>query len=348
MRVAIVGATGNVGTAAVNRLRADAAVTEIVGVARRIPDAHVDGVRWHAADIARDDLRPALERVDAVLHAAWAIQPSRDLGRLWRTNVLGTRRLSEAAVACGVRSMIYLSSVGAYSPAEKDLPVTEEWPTHGVATSSYALQKAEVERHLDHLAQQHPAFRVVRLRPGLVFQRASATHVRRLFLGPFFPRVAARPRVVPDIPGLRFQCIHVEDVADAAHRALVRDAEGPFNLAAEPPLGVPEIASVFGASTVAVPVAAARRAVSVAYGLRLSPVGVGWLDMALGVPLMDCGRAERELDWRPRISALDALDEMVTGVRDGADGPTPVLARSTGGPLRAREFLGGSGAREVL
>jgi uncharacterized protein YbjT (DUF2867 family) len=38
MRVVITGATGNVGTSLVERLSADDAVTEIVGVARRATD----------------------------------------------------------------------------------------------------------------------------------------------------------------------------------------------------------------------------------------------------------------------------------------------------------------------
>jgi UDP-glucose 4-epimerase len=34
---------------------------------------------------------------------------------------------------------------------------------------------------------EHPALRVVRLRPGLIFQRDIGTEISRYFLGPFVP-----------------------------------------------------------------------------------------------------------------------------------------------------------------
>ena len=36
--------------------------------------------------------------------------------------------------------------------------------------------------------------------------------------------------------------------------------------------------------------------------------------MALGVPLMDSSRARRELGWTPRISAGDALLDLLRGL----------------------------------
>jgi len=56
------------------------------------------------------------------------------------------------------------------------------------------------------------------MRPGLIFKRGSSEEQRRYFLGPFFPRALAEPGripVVPDMPGLRFQAVHADDVADA-------------------------------------------------------------------------------------------------------------------------------------
>ena len=72
----------------------------------------------------------------------------------------------------------------------------------------------------------------------------------------------------------------------------------------------------------------------------------GWLDLAFGVPLMDSGRARSELRWAPRSSASEALQELLTGMRDRAGKPTPPLAPDTGGPLRAGEIQSGVGERE--
>jgi hypothetical protein len=67
--------------------------------------------------------------------------------------------------------------------------------------------------------------------------------------------------------------------------------------------------------------------------------------MALAVPLMDVSRARAELGWEPRRTAAEALSELLEGLRDGAGYPTPPLEPGGAGPLRAREFLSGVGAR---
>jgi uncharacterized protein YbjT (DUF2867 family) len=76
MRIAITGATGNVGAALVAALAADSAVDELVGVARRPPGESFPLTRFVQADIADDDLAVAFAGADAVVHLAWEIQPS--------------------------------------------------------------------------------------------------------------------------------------------------------------------------------------------------------------------------------------------------------------------------------
>src|SRR5205814_9483756 len=105
---------------------------------------------------------------------SWLIQPSRDEEVLRATNVEGSRRVFEAAADASVPTLLYASSVGAYSPGPKDRAVDESWPTDGVRSSFYARHKAEVERILDGFEARHRGLRVVRLRPGLVFKREAA------------------------------------------------------------------------------------------------------------------------------------------------------------------------------
>jgi hypothetical protein len=80
--------------------------------------------------------------------------------------------------------------------------------------------------------------------------------------------------------------------------------------------------------------------------MHLQPTPPGWLDLALGVPLMSCDRARRELGWEPQVSSTEALLELLTGIREGAGAPTPPLDPETGGPARTGELLSGIGARE--
>jgi UDP-glucose 4-epimerase len=349
MRVIVTGATGNVGTSVLDALIAEPAVSEITGLARRRPEIEKEKVRWVDADVTTAELAPLFAGADAVIHLAWAIQPSHDEATMERINVLGSERVFDAVAATGVPSLVYASSVGAYSPGPKDRQVDESWPTEGIPSSAYSRHKVRVERLLDGFEAQHPETRIVRMRPGLIFKAEAASEIRRLFIGPLLPGFLLRPRlipVVPRVPRLRFQAVHADDVGDAYRRALLHDVGGAFNLAAEPEIGPGELGEMLRARPVDVPARVLRTAADLSWRLRLQPADAGWIDLALGVPLMDPSRAGDELGWHPARSSLDALADLLRGIRHGEGGPTPPLDPKAGGPMRVGEFASGVGQKQ--
>jgi UDP-glucose 4-epimerase len=349
MRVVVLGASGNAGTSVLEALAGEERVEEVVGVARRIPKASFEKVSWRSADISdpNTDLAGLMRGADCVVHLAWLIQPSRDESITHATNVEGSQRVFAAAARAGVPAVVYASSVGAYAPGPKDRAVDESWPTTGIPSSFYARHKAAVERILDSFEAANPDIRVVRLRPGLIFKRAAATGIRRLFAGPLLPSPLLRRdliALIPRHPRLVFQAVHSLDVGEAYRLAIVRDdAHGAYNVAADPVLDPPELARILGARTVPVPAKVLRAAAAVTWRLRLQPTSPGWLDMGLAVPVMDTSRARTELGWTPRHSAADALLELLDGMREGAGVQTPPLSPETTGPARVREVLTGVG-----
>jgi UDP-glucose 4-epimerase len=347
MRVVVVGATGNHGSSLVRRLSRDPQVDAVTGVARRLPELELPKVGWHAADITKDDLDDVLAGADAVVHLAWLIQPGRDERTTHSVNVDGSARVFEAAARARVPAIVYASSVGAYAPGPKDRRVGEDWPTTGIATSFYSRHKAAVERILDSFESAHPDIRVVRLRPGLVFKGEAATQIRRLFVGPFLPSALLRRSLiplVPDVPRLRFQAVHTEDLAEAYRLAVVRDdARGAYNVAAEPVLDPEVLGRVLGAPQVPLPRRVVRGAANLSYRLHLQPTEPGWVDMGLGVPLMDMSRVQQELGWEPKRTAVEAFEELFDGMRAGSGLETPPLDPQTSGPMRVRELLTGIG-----
>jgi len=349
MKIVVLGASGNVGTALLRALEAEPAVGEVVAAARRPPDRWDSAkTTWRSVDIVADPLEPVLAGADAVVHLAWLIQPSRDRAQTHGVNVGGSRRVMAAVAAAGVPALVYASSIGAYSPGPKDRRVQETWPTGGVPSSFYSRDKAEVERLLDAFEREQPGVRVVRLRPGLIFQRGAASEIRRLFAGPFLPSPLVDPRwipIVPRHPRLRFQAVHADDVADAYRRAIVGEARGAFNVAAEPVLDGEALGRLLNARPIPVPAPVLRGAAAAAFQLRLTPTPSGWVDMALAVPLMDTTRAREVLGWQPTCDAGDALLELLDGIRTQAGSPTPTLQPGGDGRLRSREILSGVGAR---
>jgi nucleoside-diphosphate-sugar epimerase len=346
MRVVVTGASGNVGTSLLRALDGEAAVTSVLGLARRRPELELAKTTWATADVAADDLTGHFRGADVVVHLAWLIQPSHDPFAMWRTNVVGTERVLAAASQVGVGAVVCASSVGAYSPGPKDRRVDEAWPTHGVTTSSYSRDKAYQERLLDLFERDHPRARVVRLRPALTFKKEAASEIRRFFLGPLVPGSLARAEAIPVVPKvkrLRTQAVHADDVAQAYRLAVVGDARGPFNLAVDPVLDADALAAILQARPVRVPAGLLKAGAAATWRLHLQPVSPGWLDLALQSPLLDAGRARAELGWRPRRNATETLQELLAGFREAAGGPTPPLDPQAGGPLRLGEFRTGVG-----
>lgn len=350
MRVVITGASGNVGTSVLRKFALHGEIDECIGIARRLPALAMPKTQWVAADIVSDDLVPLFAGADAVVHLAWAIQPSRDAETLRAVNVDGSARVFDAVARAGVPTLVYASSVGAYSPGPKDDPgVDESWPTDGIQSSFYSRHKAEVERLLDRFEREHPDVRTVRLRPGLIFKSQAASEQRRYFAGPLVPTFLMHPRfipVVPDTPRLRFQAVHADDVAQAYCLAVVNgDARGAYNVAAKPVLDPDRLGELLGARKVPVPGAVLRGAAAVTWRLRLQPSPEGWVDMALGVPVMDTSRARTQLGWEPQRTGGEALLELLRGMRNQDGAETPPLKSGGSGPLRIREFLTGIGGR---
>ncbi|GAB2971482.1 NAD-dependent epimerase/dehydratase family protein [Amycolatopsis acidiphila] len=347
LRVVVTGASGNVGSSVVEALGADPGVGSILGIVRRQPGWTPPKTEWALADVAKDDLGYLLRGADVVIHLAWLFQPTHDPATTWAANVLGSIKLFEAAGREQVPALVHASSVGAYSPGPQDTPVDESWPTHGWPEAAYPREKAYLERYLDGFEPRHPGTRVVRMRPGFIFKRESASQQRRLFAGPFVPGLLARPSlipVVPDIPGLRMQALHSADAGQAYRLAALRDVRGAFNLAAEPVLDADVLARLLGARKVRLPGWAVRGPLAAAWRLHAVPATPGLFETVLRLPIMDTTRARAELGWSPSYSATDAIGEFLGGLREGAGLNTPPLAPDGPGG-RLRELRTGVGSR---
>jgi len=96
---------------------------------------------------------------------------------------------------------------------------------------------------------------------------------------------------------------------------------------------------------VPVPEKVLRALVHASWRMRLQPTPTGWLDLALGVPIMDVSRAHAELGWSPTRTAGEALLELIEAMRRGDGLQTAPLEPGNAGPLRIRELLTGVGGR---
>jgi UDP-glucose 4-epimerase len=338
LKVAVTGASGNVGTALLRRLTAPGSgVAEVRGLARRQPPdvAPYAGVRWHLTDLgdvtSEDVLPEFLDGVDAVVHLSWALQPGRRPEQLRRVNVEGSRRVARAAAAAGVAHVVHMSSIGAYAPGAVGQRVTEDWPTTGVPSSQYSRDKAEAERAVREVMSRHPGTTLTVVRPTLVLQPEAGSEIGRYFLGPLLFEAARRlpgpvaRRLPLPLPSLAVSFVHADDVADALERMLDRRVPGPFNLAAEPLMDADALARALGTVRVPVPAFVLRTAVSAAFTAHVIPTEPGWLDMGIGLPALNTERARKLLDWTPVHPGDEVLAEFVAALGRGEGGPGPLL-----------------------
>src|ERR671917_146278 len=312
LKVAVTGASGNVGRALRRRLAAPGSgVAEVRGLARRQPPSTppYDGVRWHLADLgetrSEHELTRFLDGVDAVVHLAWALQPGRQPERLHRVNVEGTRRVARAAAGAGVGHFVHLSSLGAYAAGGGDRAVGEDWPATGIPSAQYSRDKSQAELVVREQLGSREGTTLTVVRPTLVLQPEASSEIGRYFLGPLvfgaarlLPAPVARLLPLP-LPSLRVQVVHADDVADALVAMLDRRAGGPFNLAAEPTFDADSLAHALGTVRVPVPAVVVRAALSAAFHARVVPTEPGWLDIGLQAPALDSSRPRRLLDWAP-------------------------------------------------
>lgn len=346
MKVVVIGATGNAGTGTLRALHQTPEVTEIVGIARRLPQMDVEPYKdceWHSIDIAAAStvedavtkLTEAFRGADAVIHLAWLIQPNDQRELLRRVNVEGTRRVTEAVSRAGVMHLVVASSVGAYSPdgaraTEEDPPLRDEsYPAGGIDSSHYSVDKAAQEEVLDSFASAHPEITVTRLRPGLTFQADAASEIQRFFLGNAMPVQLLKAGKLPALTvpkGILLQAVHADDVGRAYAAAVVKKVPGAFNVCADDILGPQELADIVDHGRfMEIPAAVVRAALAAAHKAGLVPADAGWLDMGMQVPLMDNSRAKQELDWHPQVSAADALQELLDAMIEGHGHASPAL-----------------------
>ena len=328
LTVAITGPTGEIGQAVVGALERSREVGRILGMARRPFDPAERGwkkVVYRRGDVLdRRKVAALVEEADVVLHLAFIIMGSAKESR--RVNLNGSRNVFEAAVAAGVKRLVYASSVAAYGfHADNPQPLTEDVPARGTARHYYSAQKAEVEELLaDALHDSATAAYV--LRPCIVagpnapllIDSLPYTQISERLPGPVLNLLDGVPilrPVLPD-PGVPFQLVHHDDVATAMRAAVLgRGEPGIYNVAGAGELSVRTLAEELGWYSIPVPELAVDAVAETVGRLGFLPAQVQWIAAFREPVIMSTAKARRELGWRPRHDALATLRETIAATR---------------------------------
>ncbi|HEY5676447.1 MAG TPA: NAD-dependent epimerase/dehydratase family protein, partial [Myxococcales bacterium] len=242
------------------------------------------------ADVRDPGIGGHLAGCDALVHLAFMVARRGARALQDDVNVRGSANVFRAALAAGVRRIVYASSVAAYGVVPS-LPaqVSEETPRTRQPGFWYASAKFDVEEDLDALEREHPDLSVTRLRPAILIGRRMDHRLGALM----------RRGLLPDA-GL--PVVWDEDVADAFLLALKSGgARGAFNLAADDPLPARELARAAGLRLVRIPRRLLAALEKVVTALRiLPPADPGWSLGASSPLLYPAAKARGSLGWKPR------------------------------------------------
>ena len=328
LTVAVTGPTGALGKALIDALEKDDSIDRVIGMARRPFDPSERGwtkLEYRQGDVTeRGSVDDLVKGADVVVHLAFIILGDADAAR--EVNIDGSRNVFEATFEAGAERLIYTSSVAAYGFHEDNPEILdEEVPPRGSPEHYYSAQKADVEGLLQKMMQGR-ATEVFVFRPCIV-AGAEATElieeIPYVKIGEKLPdglrnvvsNIPLLRPVIPD-PGVPFQLVHVDDVADAIGRAVRGGVvPGTYNLAADGEITVDDLAHALGWYSVPVPEIAIDTTAKIVSRLPYMPPQASWIN-AVRVPvLMDTSKARRNLGWQPKHDALDTLADTIHGAR---------------------------------
>ncbi|MES2178402.1 MAG: NAD-dependent epimerase/dehydratase family protein [Gemmatimonadota bacterium] len=324
MRTALVtGATGQVGSYTVERLRRDGwTVRALVRDASRAQELSNAGVELAVGNVldAASLARAALG-CDVIFHTAAAVTPSGGWEAFRAPNVDGTRNIIAATERAAAR-LVHVSSVAVYGSATRyrtDGKTSEDTELAPLAeTNYYARSKRESEQLV---LDAHAAGRIwaTALRPDVIYGR----HDRQ-----FVPRIALLlGKVAPIIGGGRstLAVVHAENVVDGMVRAARTDSAGgrAYNLTNDYDVTVNEF---FGYAAVGMNISLRRLPIPLALakgiektyktlapllGSRIKAVSFSAIDFLTRDNPFTSARAKRELGWdppmRPEQGVTDAF-----------------------------------------
>jgi UDP-glucose 4-epimerase len=302
--VLITGASGYWGSRLAARLLTLPDV-HVIGVDATVPKEHVRGLDFIQADIRNalvvDLLRE--ERVDTVCHLA-LVESERRSETTFELNVMGAMRMFGACSAAGVRKIIFRSSTEVYGARpDNSAFLTEERALTTQAASGTVHNLVEIEAFCNGFRGQNPDVVLTVLRfPSIVGPKVDSPMTR-------FLSTPLTPFLMGFDPMM--QVIHEDDVVEALAHAVLHDAPGVFNVAAEGLVPLSKLMALAGKFALPVFHLAAYWGNPVLGGLGL-PVNRLWpidLDYLRYPWVGDLTRMRQVLDYPPRYTAIEALRE---------------------------------------
>lgn len=308
MKAAVTGGSGFIGQHLCRRL---AALGLPVRSIQRNPwekaPSGTETVQVDVRDAAA--LTRAFEGSDVIYHLA-AIRPGEERRRvLYDVNVQGTENVLSAALSCGIRRVVFISSAEVYGLLPS-IPCPEDAPLRPF--SDYGRSKKMAEDCCLRFMRQK-GLEMIILRPGSVV--GPGVRVRPILF--LFEQIRKnRPLFILGKGRNRIQLLSVHDLVDALMAALnVPCPKGPINVAAEGTAPLMDLAKGLGrhaearSPMISIPSAPFKPILILLQALSLWPSLLPYITRSDEDFILDITRARDILGFAPRYSSLDTIIE---------------------------------------
>jgi len=172
----------------------------------------IDNVEIVSLDVLnRESIKKAMHNVDYVYHFAALVSSHETREKLFNINAEGTRNVWEIAADNGVKSALYCSSTAVYGILSKSFEPVEE-TIKARAIEPYGNSKLAGETEVMQIAANKKLPSII-IRPVAVFGPDDHTSFGRSLRKASISKILLAGRLQKS----RFNFVHVDDVAKAAH-----------------------------------------------------------------------------------------------------------------------------------
>jgi nucleoside-diphosphate-sugar epimerase len=298
MRVVITGISSYTASFLIPFLESDPDISEILGIDVIEPKSNSPKVRFVKKDIRDEGLVDCFQGYDAILHLAFiVVPPLPPRQELYSINIDGSKNVFDCAIKAGLKKIVYSSSSLVYGAfPDNPVPITEDHPIRLMPNHFYYNEtKYYVEEYLHDLEEKHRDIMMASLRPCPILGGQ-----------PHWLRVPKR--ILYSCPDVPMQFVWSEDVAQAFYLALKKDVHGVFNIGADNPLSVREIAERTGRKCVSLGYHFSLVIALLSYNLNLQRrVLPGWVRASRHPVVVDASKAKRILGWTPAYDCLESI-----------------------------------------
>jgi UDP-glucose 4-epimerase len=246
LRVLITGVCSTLASAVLEELVKDPAIEKITGIdVQQYNGPYLNNIDFFRVDIRNSDgVETLLKNCHVLIHMAFVVVSNvPKKSEIHDININGSKNVFECAARCGVKKIIYTSSVAAYGMTKNSAEIlTEDSPMLGIRQRNfyYAFTKASVELFLDQFEKVHPEMSIIRIRPHIITGPHFLTKTTNLSI--YLNQIESQNKNYWSLKSLNYnfnnagliQLTAEQDLVAFIHFSIHNSIKGAYNLVGEP------------------------------------------------------------------------------------------------------------------